>query len=660
MELKTLSLAIAAVISLSGCHDNSDQTDNAQTKPDHSQVISPPDIPVASSASKQLRTMMTLYTKTIDSLSRNQFGDINDQYADSKSNIEYDFQQAASLIDRSSLSAPDKIYYDMFVFDRDIAVRGSEFSNQRFGSLDTPITHFNNTLVTYAGIAGKSDDIIVIKDFTQWIGQLSQEYHEGQVEKIELSHVMINQYMNSINQNLAKNNYELLNVGLDKIDKSKMVDKDYRDFVSAHDAMVMAVKDLVNYISGEYANNSQGQGTINDKNVGWGALPNGTAWYQWHLDRNSTSGKSANELFKLGDELTKNGNDEMIRVAKIVASKENAQNWYDTNSDTVELSKFFDFLNTDRFVFGLDGNRSSGTPYAERCQKASDSGACEASMTDYYAAKDAIIKLVPKFFKPIKTNYDIQPIVAGSEDFDGVGSYSGDSGTFNLNTKPHNSLQKWNVSTLTMHEAGFGHHLQHAYSVEYPAKNVPEYFKDTWYTAYGEGWALYVEDLAKEANMYGVIDKDGNPTFINSEGICKEDQDYSSFSDGAYKDAEECNALQYFGQLNEAQLRNMRLVIDTAIHNKGWSIKEAREYMHAHSALGAGDIASETMRYTAYVGQAVSYKSGYLALMEAKAYAKDKLGNRFSYPEFHDQILKYGAQPLEVLSANLKLWADSK
>ena len=116
--------------------------------------------------------------------------------------------------------------------------------------------------------------------------------------------------------------------------------------------------------------------------------------------------------------------------------------------------------------------------------------------------------------------------------------------------------------------------------------------------------------------------------------MCTSDTDYSQFQGGIYTDEQECNALQYFGSLNEAQLRNMRLAVDTGIHANGWSIQQARDYMHANSALGEGDIESESFRYAAYVGQAVSYKSGYLVIRELLEKAQQALGDKFEHAEF--------------------------
>lgn len=328
------------------------------------------------------------------------------------------------------------------------------------------------------------------------------------------------------------------------------------------------------------------------------------------------------------------------------------------DNGNIDLNEFFDYLNSEQFFYGRDGKNASGPEYAELCQAASDQNACVSALVDYNTFKRDANGVVAKYFKPIKTDYTIVPIPAAEELYKGVASYG--SNKFNLNTHPDYSLQKWNVSTLLLHEAAPGHHFQNAYSIEYPPADKPDYIKNVWYTAYAEGWALYTEWLGLEMGIYGELNDEGKPTFVNATGMCKLDLDYTTFQGGIYTDAEECNALQYFGSLNEAQLRNMRLAVDTGIHAKGWSIEEAQKYMQANSALGDGDIESESYRYAAYVGQAVSYKSGFLVIREMLDKAQSELGSQFDWADFHDQLLKYGDQPMEVVETSIENWLKAQ
>ncbi|KMV29009.1 DUF885 domain-containing protein [Photobacterium swingsii] len=681
-RLSVVTASIIAALALSGCNDDDSSNNGSDAK----------------QAKAAMHTVFDGFTSEIKKIDDTPLGQVTDQMA--KLRQEQDKQSLTELekIDRSLLSDEDKIYYDTFKFDRELAIRGGELPNQRFGTFDIPSTHFYNYIESNAEYAGKAletvkeyqDHLAVVQDYTRWVTNLHDQYIQGQVEEIQLPKVLVKRYVDSSAELIKDADDSMLKVGLTHLKTlvAKSTNKDDQllalQYERAVDEALAASKAIVAYLGGDYQNSARGTGVdgdITDKNIGWGDLPNGKVWYQWQLDRNSTTGKSADELNKLGEDLVADAKAEMERVARFVAEKQDSPNkdtltakWLDDKGDeqtktykvinadkTVNLSAFFDYLNSEAFFYGRDGRTISGTAYAKTCEVASSKTACEAALTDYYKFKNDANDVVAKYFKAIKTDYKIVPIAAERELYDGVASYSGSSTSFNLNTNPKYSLQKWNVSTLLLHEAAPGHHFQNAYSLEYPPADKPEYIKGVWYTAYAEGWALYTEWLGLEMGIYGDLDVNGKPTFVNGTGMCKTaGVDYTTFQGGIYKDAQECNAIQYFGSLNEAQLRNMRLAVDTGIHAKGWSIQEARDYMDANSALGDGDIASESFRYAAYVGQAVSYKSGYLVIKEMLEKAQSELGSNFSWIEFHDQLLKYGDQPMEVVETSITNWIASK
>ncbi|OAN13304.1 hypothetical protein A3K86_16765 [Photobacterium jeanii] len=676
-RLSVVTASVIAALALAGCNDDSSSNDTSGKE-----------------AKVAMQKVFDGYQEQMKTLDDTSFGQVTDQMA--KSRQELDRQSLADLekIDRSLLSDEDKIYYDTFKFDRDLAIRGGDLPNQRFGTFNIPSTHFYNYIESNAEYAGKAldsikeykDHLAVVQDYTRWVTTLHDQYMKGQIENIQLPKVLIKRYVDSSAELIKDADDAILKKGLTHL-KSLVTQTSNKDdqllalqYEQAVDEALAASQSIVAYLDGAYKGAARGSGTdgsINDANIGWGDLPNGKAWYQWQLDRNSTTGKSADELHKLGEDLVADAKAEMERVARFMAENRDSESltaeWKDAsgapqtksyliiNPDkSVNLDNFFEYLNSEAFFYGRDGQKVSGTTYADTCKVASSQTACEAALTDYYKFKNDANNVVVKYFKPIKTDYKIVPIAAERELYDGVASYSGSKTSFNLNTNPNYSLQKWNVSTLLLHEAAPGHHFQNAYSLEYPPQAKPDYIKNVWYTSYAEGWALYTEWLGLEMGIYGELDADGKPTFKNGTGMCKSDVDYTTFQGGIYKDAAECNALQYFGSLNEAQLRNMRLAVDTGIHAKGWSIQKARDYMNANSALGDGDIASESFRYAAYVGQAVSYKSGFLVIKEMLDKAKAELGDKFDWVEFHDQLLKYGDQPMEVVETSITNWIKTK
>ena len=68
--------------------------------------------------------------------------------------------------------------------------------------------------------------------------------------------------------------------------------------------------------------------------------------------------------------------------------------------------------------------------------------------------------------------------------------------TYNLPSRP-----LYAIPSLTAHEAVPGHHLQGALNQELP-KTIPQFRRNLYLSAYGEGWGLYTEFLANEMGIY--------------------------------------------------------------------------------------------------------------------------------------------------------------
>src|SRR5690606_30397222 len=170
---------------------------------------------------------------------------------------------------------------------------------------------------------------------------------------------------------------------------------------------------------------------------------------------------------------------------------------------------------------------------------------------------------------------------------------------------------------LTVHEAVPGHHLQIALSQE--LEDVPAFRKYSGFTAFIEGWGLYSESLGDELGLY----KDP----------------YSKF-----------------GALTYEMWRAVRLVVDTGIHQKGWTRQQAIDFFKANAAKTELDIVNEIDRYIGNPGQALAYKIGQLKILELRKEAEQALGEDFDIRDFHDQLLGGGALPLEVLEIRMKDW----
>jgi uncharacterized protein (DUF885 family) len=112
--------------------------------------------------------------------------------------------------------------------------------------------------------------------------------------------------------------------------------------------------------------------------------------------------------------------------------------------------------------------------------------------------------------------------------------------------------------------------------------------------------------------------------------------------------------------LNDEMLRAMRLVVDTGLHDKGWSREQAIKYMIDNSTLAESDVVSEVERYIAWPGQALGYKVGDLAIQGLRRKAQAELGDRFDVRDFHREVLSDGAVPLEVLESKIDRWVAAR
>lgn len=181
-----------------------------------------------------------------------------------------------------------------------------------------------------------------------------------------------------------------------------------------------------------------------------------------------------------------------------------------------------------------------------------------------------------------------------------------------LKTRPIPTLE-----TLTLHEGIPGHHYQVTLVLE--DASLPPILRFGGLTAYSEGWGLYAESLGRELGMFG-------------------------------------DPWQWFGHLDMAMLRAVRLVVDTGMHALGWTRQRAIDYMLANTSMARRDVEVEIDRYLSMPGQACAYKPGELEIRALRTRAEAAFGARFDVREFHSQVLDTGALPLAVLRAKLERW----
>lgn len=327
---------------------------------------------------------------------------------------------------------------------------------------------------------------------------------------------------------------------------------------------------------------------------GAGALPDGAAYYNAMLRLQTTTGMTADEIHDLG----------LAEVARIRAEMEvlKAKIGYEG-----KLEDFFLFLRSDDrfYVANDDAGRAAYLKQAE----------------DYLAGMRA--RLPEQFGRLPKADLIVKRVEAFREEPGGAAHYSPAAldgsrpGIYYVHLADTRATPIYEIEGTTYHEGHPGHHMQIALAQE--MTGTPEFRKNYFYGAYGEGWALYVERLAKEMGFYT-----------------------DPYSD--------------FGRLGREIWRAIRLVVDTGIHAKGWSEDQAFTYYSANSPQPVGKIRSEIRRYFVTPGQATSYKVGMQRILALRDKAKAALGDRYDQKMFHEIVLGRGSVPLPVLEAQVDRW----
>jgi uncharacterized protein (DUF885 family) len=289
---------------------------------------------------------------------------------------------------------------------------------------------------------------------------------------------------------------------------------------------------------------------------------------------------------------------------------------------------------TDAELTALGGKRLGTADLATLLQKLrSDPALYFASADEVMAtARDALASAqaaVPRVFHHLpKAPCVVVPVPDYEAPFNTIAYYrephpdGSKPGEYFVNTYQPTTRPRYEARVLAYHESVPGHHLQVALAME--LGELPEFRRFGGNTAFIEGWALYTERLADELGLYP-------------------------------------DDLDRIGMLSYDAWRASRLVVDTGIHDLGWTRKQAEDYMLAHTALAANNIANEVDRYIAWPGQALAYKVGQLEILRLRDHARAALGGGFDLAGFHDVVLGHGAVTLPVLADQVDRWiADQK
>jgi uncharacterized protein (DUF885 family) len=530
---------------------------------------------------------------------------LSQEYEEQTRAFHQKYLDRAHSIGADGLIGQDRLSYDIFTLNRESALEELKFPDRLI-----PIDQFYNIANELAqlGSGTGAQPFATVKDYDDWLKRAARvpvlfeqailNMREGVKAGIVQPRVLMEKVLPQLDANIP-----------DDVEKSIFwgpISQMPKDFSAADRERLTAA--FRNLIGTQLAPAYRKLRTfIADEYLpkcrdtfGMGALPNGAAWYASKVHDNTTRTLTPAQAHQIGlDEVTRI-QDGMRQVAKELGYQKPTRS-------LPELKAFFEWMKARNDMYFTSREELLGA---------------------YQKFHGEVDPLLPKFFnlRP-KTDYEVRLVEPFREASASSGQYQGPSldgkrpGIFYVNAYDLKARPRWALASLALHEAAPGHHFQ--ISLQRELSNLPMFRRFSRDTAYIEGWGLYAEYLGYEM--------------------------------GIYKDP-----VQRFGALDAELWRAIRLVTDTGIHYSGWTRQQTIDYMLANSPSEMTRAVSEAERFAAIPGQALAYKIGQLKIVELRKRAEKALGPKFSVAAFHDEVLKDGAVPLEVLEAKIDRWIAAK
>jgi uncharacterized protein (DUF885 family) len=605
MNRKYLAIAVAFSLGLVACN----QSNTAQT-----QKVEKESVRTSVSESEKANVLFQAYfdeSMQMNPISATYVGisDYNDRFSppinqqnrDQSLAFEEKYLAKIKAIDALALSGQALLSYEIFLRDRQIAIKGAQFPGHLM-----PIHQMGGAHSYFASLgSGKSAQPFNTADdyrhfmsraqgFATYMDSAIVAMKRGIEKSIVLPKPLIKKVLPQLQvhmlQDVTKSVFyaplETLkdNANISDVDK-KQITKDYIETIK--NIIIPAYGRVHQFMQQSYL--PKGRDT-----VGLHDLPNGKAWYEYRIETNTTLPLTADEIHTFGQQ----------QVARILAEMTKVKETVGFEGD---LPAFFEFLRTDeQFFFDSE----------------------QALIDAYTQVKEKIDSRVPLLFEVFpKADYEVRAVEAFRAASSAGASYQSPApdgsrpGIFYINAYNLKAQPKYLMETLSIHEAAPGHHFQIA--IQQEVESLPDFRKFGGYTVFAEGWALYAESLGKEMGLF-------------------------------------TDPYMWYGRLSDEQLRAMRLVVDTGLHAFGWTRQQAIDFMIDNSSLAPSDIEAEVERYIAIGGQAVSYKVGQRHIRMLRNKAQQILGDKFDVKKFHTQVLVDGALPMPILEAKIDRWIEQQ
>tara|TARA_R110000765_G_scaffold58648_2_gene114617 strand:- start:12250 stop:14043 length:1794 start_codon:yes stop_codon:yes gene_type:complete len=522
---------------------------------------------------------------------------LSDDYNKELKNYYTSYLKKAEKFDNAQLSESEQMSKSILKWECQVNLEGLAFEQY------TPIDQMWSMNLMMGQLAGgtsaqpfnTTEDYVNwskrLEDYVVWLHSAKTKMQEGIKVKNVLPKSLIKKVLPQLasvadaklEENLFYSPLKNFPAEFSESDKLRLIEV-YTNIIN--NEIIPAYKELHDFMATEYLNAGR-------KTSGIQGIPNGDAFYAHQIKLYTTTTMSADEIHEIG----------LKEVARISAEME-------------AVKKQVGFKGDLKAFFGEVRNKKELMPFTDPEQVI-------ANFNDIH--KRMMPKVNALFSKQPKTPFEVRRTEAFREASASAeynpGSLDGTRpGIFYVPIPDVTSYNTYSDEDLFLHEAIPGHHFQISLTQE--NEDLPQFRKSLWYSAYGEGWALYTESLGKEL--------------------------------GLYKDP-----YQYFGMLGAEMHRAVRLVVDTGLHSKGWSREKAIQYSLDNEAESEASITAEIERYMANPGQALSYKIGQLKIMELRAKAEANLGSDFDIKVFHEKVLELGCVPLALLEEQLMKWISA-
>ncbi len=488
------------------------------------------------------------------------------------------------LIDARQLSFTDEINAALLLYSFE-----DDISDFKYGSYLNPILseggfHTNITGISNARLStlkDAEDYIAKLNDLPRYMEEHFNLMRKGLALGIAQPYDVVKQFSNTYEVQIVANPeassfwkpFSKKPASITDADWLAIVQKGRQAILSS---AVVAYKHVKSFFEKEYL-------TKAPKKPGAQFFPSGLEFYQERVKHFTTTDLVHDSIYNIG----------LKEVARIKLAMEEVKSQVGFQGD---MKAFIQSLRTDPRFYPTSG---------EALLK-------EAS----FIAKKIDGKLPTLFSRLPRQPYGVEPVPSEIAPTYTAGRYSPApikstrSGNYwvNLYNLPSRSL--YTLEALTLHEAVPGHHLQMSLTQE--LENLPNFRRNLYVNAFGEGWGLYAESLGYDI--------------------------------GLYKDP-----YSRFGQLTYDMWRACRLVIDVGLHAKGWTREQAVAYLADNTALSLHEVNTEINRYIAWPGQALAYKMGELKIKELRQRASSALGDKFDIRQFHDLLLSEGTLTLRLM-----------